>query len=67
MRWLHAVANFVIDLVVGDDWLIAVGVAIALGLTWVLATTTAPAWWLLPLAVLGVLALSLVRALRGNR
>ncbi len=63
MRWLQVIA----DLVLGDDWVIAAGVAIALGLTALLATTAVPAWWFLPLAVLGLLALSLTRALRRNR
>ena len=37
-------------------------VAIAFGLTALLATTSVPAWWLLPLAVAAVLGLSLRRA-----
>ena len=47
------------DFVVGDDWRVAAGIALALGLTALLATTSAPSWWLLPLAVAGVLWLSL--------
>jgi hypothetical protein len=53
------------DFVVGDDWRVAVGVALALALTAVLATTSVPAWWVLPLAVAAVLWLSLRRAARG--
>jgi hypothetical protein len=51
--------------VVGDDWRAAVGVAIALGATAALATTDVAAWWIMPLAVLAILALSLRRAARG--
>ena len=47
------------DFVVGDDWRVAVGIALALGLTAVVATTAAPAWWILPLGVAVVLWLSL--------
>jgi hypothetical protein len=47
------------DFVIGDDWRVAVGIALALGLTALLATTSVPAWWLLPLAVATVLWLSL--------
>jgi hypothetical protein len=47
--------------VVGDDWRVAVGIALALGLTAVLATTWASAWIVLPLAVAVVLWLSLRR------
>jgi hypothetical protein len=49
------------DFVVGDDWRVAVGIALALGLTAVLATTSAPAWLVLPLAVAAVLWMSLRR------
>jgi hypothetical protein len=50
------------DFVVGDDWRVAVGIALALGVTAVLATTWASAWIVLPLAVAAVLWLSLRRA-----
>jgi hypothetical protein len=49
------------DFIVGDDWLAAVGVAIALILTAVLES-----WWILPLAVALVLAASLYRATRHS-
>jgi hypothetical protein len=49
------------DFVVGDDWRVAVGIALALGLTALLATTSAPAWLVLPLAVAAVLWRSLAR------
>ena len=54
-------ARFWWDFIVGDDWRVAVGIALALGLTAALATTTAPAWLVLPLAVAAVLWLSLRR------
>jgi hypothetical protein len=53
------------EFVVGDDWRTALGVVLALGLTALLAETTLSAWWLMPLAVLGLLALSIRRAARG--
>jgi hypothetical protein len=49
------------DFIVGDDWRVAVGIALALGLTAALATTWASAWVVLPLAVAVVLWLSLRR------
>jgi hypothetical protein len=54
-------AHFWWDFIVGDDWRVAVGVALALGLTAALATTSAPAWLVLPLAVAAVLWMSLRR------
>ena len=59
MSRIRAFALFWWDFVVGDDWRVAAG--LALGLTALLATTSAPAWWLLPLAVATVLWLSLRR------
>lgn len=54
--------RFVWDFVVGDDWRIAAGVVVALGITAALATTDVAAWWILPVAVLMLLAGSVWRA-----
>jgi hypothetical protein len=50
------------DFVVGDDWITAVGVVAALGVTALIADTGATAWWLMPVAVLALLVASLARA-----
>ena len=52
------------DFVVGDDWRVAVGIVVAFGLTALLAATSIPAWWVLPLTVAAVLWLSLRRVAR---
>ncbi len=52
------------DFIVGDDWRTAFGVALALGVTALVATAGVSAWWVMPLAVLGLLALSIRRAAR---
>src|SRR5262249_5104127 len=52
------------SLVVGDAWRTAVGVVLALGLTAVIEDAGISAWWLLPVAVVVLLALSLRRAVR---
>lgn len=64
MSRLAAFGRFWWDFVIGDDWLVAVLVAAAIGATAVLAAAGVAAWWLLPLAVLGILWLSLRRAIR---
>ena len=64
MRTVRRIALAVWDFVVGDDWRVALGVAVAIGVTALIATSTLTAWWVLPLAVLGLLADSLRRALR---
>jgi hypothetical protein len=52
------------NFVVGDDWRIAIGVAGAISLTALLATTAVAAWWVLPVAVIALLVDSLRRAAR---
>ena len=65
---LSAVVAFlrgVWDFIVGDDWRTAIGVVVALGVTALIAQAGNSAWWVMPLAVLGLLALSIARAARG--
>jgi hypothetical protein len=61
---LHAFARFWWNFIVGDDWRVALGIAVALAATWRIAAGGANPWWLLPLAVVLVLAASLWRATR---
>jgi hypothetical protein len=55
------------EFVVGDDWRTALGVVLALALTALLADAAIAAWWVMPPAVIGVLALSIRRAARDRR
>ena len=64
MKHVRAVGAFWWDFIVGDDWVVAAGVAAALGLTAFLAHRDIAAWWVLPVAVVLVLAVSLRRATR---
>jgi hypothetical protein len=50
------------DCVVGDDWRTALGVVLALALTALLADARVSAWWVMPIAVGGLLAISIRRA-----
>jgi hypothetical protein len=65
MSRVEAVLRFMWDFVVGDDWRIAVGVVIALGITALVANTAVSAWWILPVGVAIVLSLSVWRAARS--
>jgi hypothetical protein len=67
IRGLRGFGAFCWDFVVGDDWRVAVAVAAALAVTRAVATTTVPAWWILPAAVVTVLPLSLWRVVRVHR
>lgn len=62
MRRLRGFGHFWWDFVVGDDWLVAVLVVIAIGVTAALAHSGVTAWWLMPVAALVVLCVSLRRA-----
>jgi hypothetical protein len=59
--------RFWYDFIVGDDWTVAAGVIAALVLTRLLSLRAVPAWWIMPLAVGGVLLNSLRRAARTAR
>ncbi len=52
------------DFLVGDDWRTAAGVVVAVGLTALLAALGAAAWWVMPVSVALLLALSLHRFAR---
>ena len=62
MRYLAAFGRFWWEFVVGDDWRVAVGVAVALGLTSLLTHEGVNAWWVLPPAVVALVGMSLRRA-----
>jgi hypothetical protein len=66
MNAIKRVALAVWDFVVGDDWITAAGVAVAIAITAVIASAGAAAWWVMPVAVLVLLVQSVGRALRGG-
>ena len=61
---LKAFGAFWYDFVIGDDWRVAAAVVVALAVTYGVSKTSVPAWWILPLAVVFILPLSLWRARR---
>jgi hypothetical protein len=52
------------DFIIGDDWRVAVGVVLALGVTAVVGRAGVSNWWVLPAAVAVLLPLSVWRAAR---
>jgi hypothetical protein len=64
MKYLIAFLRFWYDFIIGDDWLVAAGIVFAIALTALIAHHDIAAWWLMPLAVVALLAGSLLRAVR---
>jgi hypothetical protein len=62
LRFLRSAAGFFI----GDDWITAAGVVVAMAVTALLAGAGVRAWWLPPVAVLVLLGRSLRRATRHD-
>jgi hypothetical protein len=62
MSRVASFGRFLWDFVVGDDWRIAAGVVVALGVTALVAGTNVAAWWILPVAVAVLLGVSVWRA-----
>ncbi len=66
MSSVQAFVAGVWEFVVGDDWRTALGVVLALALTALLAAASVSAWWVMPPAVVELLALSIRRAARES-
>ncbi len=68
MKRIKAFGAFWYDFIIGDDWQVALGVALALAATFLLSrATTFPLWWLVPAVVVVLLPVSIYRATRGTR
>lgn len=63
MKTLRSFGRFWYDFLVGDDWIAALGVAVALGITALVSGQHNP-WWFLPVAVAGILVVSVRRGVR---
>jgi len=66
MKVIRSFGRFWWNFIVGDDWRVAAGLAVALGLTALLAHRGVNAWWLLPAAVAALLWDALRREAKGH-
>ena len=65
MGRIRAFCVFAYDFVIGDDWLVAAGVAAGLAVTYLLwHAGRVAAWWLVPVLLAVLLPASLWRAVR---
>ncbi|MBV8479700.1 MAG: hypothetical protein JOY72_05280 [Actinobacteria bacterium] len=62
MKYVVAFGKFWWNFIVGDDWVAAVMIIAAIGITALVAAGGIASWWVMPLAVLLVLVVSLRRA-----
>jgi hypothetical protein len=66
MAYLRNFLLFWFDFIVGDDWVIAAGVVIALLAAAQLAQHGFRAWWVMPVGVAALLAISIWREIRRS-
>jgi hypothetical protein len=62
MNRLRAFGRFWYDFVIGDDWRLALGGLLALGVAGLIAHAGGSAWWVVPPVVAALLAVSVLRA-----
>jgi hypothetical protein len=67
MTYLKNFLRFWYDFIVGDDWMIAAGVVMALIVSAALAHSDLNAWWVLPMAVVVLLTASVWREAHRSR
>ena len=67
VRHIKAFGAFWYDFIIGDDWTMAVAVAVGLIVTAILNVNHVTAWWLMPVIVVLMLGVSLRRAAGAKR
>jgi hypothetical protein len=67
VSYLRTFGKFWYDFIIGDDWRVALGVVAALATVDWLVRVGVDWWWLLPLAVAALLAMSVNTAARPRR
>ena len=66
VKYIRQFLKFWYDFIVGDDWRLAIGVVVIVGIVVVLAQNGFNWWWLLPVAVACLLTMSVLQELRRH-
>jgi hypothetical protein len=66
VSYLRRFGHFWYDFVVGDDWVVAVGVVVALAINWYFTHHGRNWYWLLPAVVVVLLVVSVGRVSRRS-
>ena len=66
VAWVVGFARFWYHFIVGDDWTLALAVAVGLAVTALLKARDVIVWWLVPAVVVVMVAVSLKRASRAR-
>jgi hypothetical protein len=66
VKHIRQFLKFWYDFIVGDDWRLAIGVVVIVGIVVVLAQNGVNWWWLLPVAVACLLTVSVLQELRRH-
>jgi hypothetical protein len=67
MKNLRTFGKFWYDFIIGDDWRLALGATASIVLVFAVTRKVGDWWWLLPLAVAALLAVSVNDATRPRR
>lgn len=67
MRYVIGFLRFWYDFIIGDDWTIAVGVAAIMAAAWALGKAGLDVWWLYLIAVIALLAGTVLRAAKHTQ
>ncbi len=62
LSWLIGFGRFWYDFIIGDDWTVAAAILAGLIVTAILNSRGVTAWWLVPVIVVVMVAVSLRRA-----
>jgi hypothetical protein len=67
MSRLRAIAAGILDFIAGDDIPLAIGIVVTIAVTYALGRNGTHVWWLPPVAVTALVAISVWRVVRRPR